>query len=212
MIGFKTKTDEIYWQARMILFMQFINTAIIILLMGAKLDFMPWIGKFFDGSNRDFTFVWYRIIGSIYVSTMIIFSFQGVIEVVVQILKQKLSRAYDQSRLCNQEETPNSNTKCKTVWQYYNLYAGDEFLLETKYAFTSVVVILCFMFGPGMPILFPIGFLTLSINYFVLKYQLAYLYRKPIRYSESINKLLIKNLSWLPTYYSAVGFWVYSNR
>lgn len=76
-IGFKTKTWEVYWHGRIIILVKFVNSAIMILLMGARLDFVPVIGRIFNGTNRDFTYDWFRLIGSIFVTTTMLFSIQG---------------------------------------------------------------------------------------------------------------------------------------
>lgn len=75
--------------------MQMINTIVLILLMGAKLDFIPIINQVFNGSYRDFTYQWYREIGSIYVTTMIILMFQGVIELIIQVIQLRIKKWMD---------------------------------------------------------------------------------------------------------------------
>lgn len=92
------------------------------------------------------------------------------------------------------------------------MYVGQEFLLEYKYPTLGMIVITCFCFGPGTPILFPIGFFALLTTYIYTKYQLAYLCRKPISFNDKINKAFIRNCEILPILYSAFGFWVWSNR
>ena len=69
----------------------------------------------------------------------------------------------------------------------------------------------CFMFGPGIPILFPIGLLALTMMYVVERYKLAVYYRLPPNFSVELNKQCINVLTWAPILYSSIGFWMYSN-
>lgn len=62
------------------------NTIVIQVLMGAKLDFMGSIGKRFNGKYRDFNHDWFIKIGSIFVTTMIANIFNPFIDLTIQIL------------------------------------------------------------------------------------------------------------------------------
>jgi hypothetical protein len=67
------------------------------------------------------------------------------------------------------------------------------------------------MFGPGIPVLFPLGLLALINVYIVEKISVAYIYRKPANYSQKINKECVAFLRLAPILYTAFGFWFYSN-
>lgn len=99
-IGFTTKTMMVFYERKIILAMQFMNSIVIILLMGAKLDFMPLIGKLFMGDYRDFTEKWYRVIGSIFVTTTIFFIFGPIIEIIVNYALEKWYFFRDQGICC----------------------------------------------------------------------------------------------------------------
>jgi len=100
-IGFKTKTQEISYQKIWIQTMQFMNSVVLIVLMGAKLDFIPVVGNIFDGSHRDFTACWYDKIGSIFVVTMAIYIINPFIELIVTLMTQKIFLWYDQGKFFN---------------------------------------------------------------------------------------------------------------
>lgn len=68
------------------------------------------------------------------------------------------------------------------------------------------------MFGPGIPVLFIIGFLAINVLYLVERYSLAYYNRAPPKFDSSLNKVIVRDLHWPPLLYSAFGFWMYSNR
>lgn len=71
------------------------------------------------------------------------------------------------------------NTRCKTMQAFEDIYAGPEFTLCYKYSYIMVVVYVTFLFGPGLPILFPIAYLSLLGLYIVERLMMAYSYRKP---------------------------------
>ena len=78
-------------------------------------------------------------------------------------------------------------TKCDSVSKYYNLYAGPEYKIHYKLAAIQNIIAITFMFGSGMPILFPIGTLALFILYYVERFSIAKLYRKPPNYGLNIS-------------------------
>ena len=76
----------------------------------------------------------------------------------------------------NLQEFPDK-TKCNSVAKYYNLYAGPEYRIHYKLAAIQNIVAATFMFGAGMPILFPIGAFAFFILYYVERFTIAKFYR-----------------------------------
>jgi hypothetical protein len=72
-------------------------------------------------------------------------------------------------------------------------------------------VYLTMMFGPAMPILFPICAATLMVLYILEIGMLHYVYRVPPAYDEKLNNRVLKNLAFAPILMLATGFWMYSN-
>ena len=67
------------------------------------------------------------------------------------------------------------------------------------------------MFGPGIPILFPMGLIALSITYYTELFAMAYYYRLPPNYDDDLNYQMIRDLLWSPLLYAGIGFWMYTN-
>lgn len=103
-------------------------------------------------------------------------------------------------------------SKKKTMWQYFNSELGNEFLIENDLFKLGNVLLITFMFGPGIPILFPLALIYVNVNSLCLRYKLAYQCRKPISYSNDNNELFIKFCAFMPVLYSCFGLWMYSNR
>ena len=68
------------------------------------------------------------------------------------------------------------------------------------------------MYGPGIPILFPIGLVALSVLYLVERYSVAKYYRMPPNFSDMLNRSCLDAVMWGPFFYACLGFWMYSNR
>ena len=59
--------------------------------------------------------------------------------------------------------------------------------MHFKYSTLLNVIFVTFMYGLGMPILFPIAFLSCFVLYFVEKTMLYYGYRVPPMYDERLS-------------------------
>jgi hypothetical protein len=57
------------------------------------------------------------------------------------------------------------NTKKDVIIDYVDLYSGPEYVIHYKYSFILNVVFMSFMFGAGLPILFPLALLSLVVLY-----------------------------------------------
>ena len=68
-------------------------------------------------------------------------------------------------------------TNTRTISEYFELYAGPEFEVYSKYSDLETTCCICFLFGPGIPVLFPLGLMSITVVYILDKYGLAKLYR-----------------------------------
>lgn len=104
------------------------------------------------------------------------------------------------------------NSPAKTMWQYFNSELGMPWFFETNLYKLGNVLLIAFMFGPGMPIMFPLALLYVIINESALRYMLAYQCRNPFNYSMEMNKSFIRYCAFMPVIYASFGIWMYSNR
>lgn len=105
----------------------------------------------------------------------------------------------------------NNQTHAKTADAYIELYAGPVYSIHYKYSFIMNIVWITFLFGAGMPILFPIATCSLIVLYYMERLLLAYSYRKPPMFDQTLNRLAIKLLLFAPLLYFSFGFWMYNN-
>ena len=74
---------------------------------------------------------------------------------------------------------------------------------------------ICFvtmLYGPGIPVLFPIGLVALIVLYLIERYSVAKYYRMPPNFSDALNRSCLDAVLWAPFLYACLGFWMYSNR
>lgn len=82
LLNFKKKSSEAISNFIYLLSVTSFTSIFVILLLGAKLDFVPFFGQYLkDGKNRDFTWEWYIEIGSFFIYRMILLTIAPIIEV-----------------------------------------------------------------------------------------------------------------------------------
>ena len=83
-MDFKTKSQEktvIFWVS---FFFTAFTSIFYLLLLGAKLDFMPLIGSYFTkGKNRDFTWHWFFELGSVYINRMVMLVISPILNSII---------------------------------------------------------------------------------------------------------------------------------
>ena len=160
--------------------MTFFNKSILILLLNANFEWGEFI---FNGEYSDYNEKWFKTNGKVIVNFMIIQTFMPLVNVSITILITRVKRMWDQCRCCPSRYPENTETKTRTITQYYDLYSGPEYDIHYKYSELENICFLSFMYGPGIPILFPIGLLCIGVFYLVERLSLGWLYRKPRHYS-----------------------------
>lgn len=74
------------------------------------------------------------------------------------------------------------------------MYSGPTYLMHFKYSTVLNVSFVTFMYGFGIPLLFPIAVLALTILYCVEVSCLFYCYRMPPMYDEQLGRKVLKIL------------------
>jgi hypothetical protein len=67
-------------------------------------------------------------------------------------------------------------THCNTIGDFASLYSGPEFQAHWKYSNILKIVMVTFLYGPIMPILFPIALVSIAIQYYIEKLMIHYSY------------------------------------
>ena len=84
-------------------------------------------------------------------------------------------------------------TKSTSVQGYISVYQGPLYYMYYKYSSILTITYITFMYGFGMPVLFPIAALSFLVLYIVERLMLFYGYVVPPMYDERLsNRVLLK--------------------
>jgi hypothetical protein len=103
-----------------------------------------------------------------------VFNFQlPLIMYVITLSKRIFNRIKDRG-LGAYISGDNTKTKKKSIQGYIDLYCGPPFPIHFKYSLMMMITYVTFMYGSGMPILFPIALTTFIITYCLERILVAY--------------------------------------
>ncbi|CAI2368472.1 unnamed protein product [Moneuplotes crassus] len=200
------KTDLVISNTFKMFFVQFFNTAIIILIVNANIKFMPSWSPIFNGEYKDFTTDWYRQIGVSIILTMLFGIFSPHLANSMFWIAGAFFRWKDRYFTCNKKRT-------KQLFQadYEQMYMGPELLFEYRYSTMLTTVYVSLMFGTGMPILYSIAFFAFFMSYWVDKWTLLRIYQTPPRYDKDLNKTVREWINLAVILHFLFSFWMFSN-
>jgi len=84
--------------------------------------------------------------------------------------------------------------------------------MHYKYSSILNVTFVTFMYGLGIPILFPIAFVFFCFLYILERLLITYYYKRPPMYDEKLIKRALEILQWAPVLMAAFGYWIMSNK
>jgi hypothetical protein len=162
---------------------------------------------FFRGNDSDFNQNWYTSMGDTIVGSM---KFNIWFPVAMEFGYWGMRLAY---RLRDYLKAPEGfNTSSQSIQQYINLYAGPQYFMHYKYSSIMNIVFITFMFGPGLPLLFPIAAASLAVFFCLEKYMLYYVFKQPPAYDEKLNNSVLTNLQFAPFFLLGFGYWMLTNQ
>jgi hypothetical protein len=212
-VGYHTNTAEISAIMVTIYVATFFNTGILLLLADANLSqvkMLSWLPGF-KGPFPDLTEEWYIVIAPSLILTMVLNAIAPWISVCSGLASQAVFRGLDQgfsTYLCCK---PDKTTKCKTIQEYVNLYAGPQHVMSYKYSALLTTVCVTFMYGVALPELFPIAAFTYFNYYVVEKFLITYWYQRPPVYDDKLNKTALELMGAAPILMLFFGYWCLGN-
>lgn len=184
---------------------QFLNTAVILLVVNTRFSQLP-IVEFLNGVYNDFIPEWYFNVGTTLLITMFINMFSLPIINFIFLALKKCIQCCD--RRCKSDR---SITKKKEQSKYEALYTGPEFLIEIRYAQILNLLFVCLLYGSGLPFLYIITFVNLLIIYWLDKCYLLRICKLPKNYDEKLEEG-IRNFLWIfLLVHITFAIWVYGN-
>lgn len=208
-MGLDTESSQTQRVTKGVFVVQFFNTALLLLLCSSNLQEQGTIvGAIFSGSLPDFNADWFNEIGYNLAYAMAFNMFWPVMEFFAFWGMRYGFRMLDRGvTSCNEYKT-----KKTTLQPYIELYSGPVFFIHYKYSFILNVVFVTFMYGMGIPVLFPIAAGSFLVLYAIEKAMIYYSYRQPPMYDDKLNTQVLALLTWAPLLMMSFGYWMMSNK
>lgn len=180
---------------------QFLNTAIIVLLVNAALGLsnVPVVNQLLKGTYSDFQRGWYPTVGMAITTTMLI----NVLTPQLILFLQMFVIAPLRRRL--------QSSSVRTQEQMNRLYAGPAFDISQRYPMILNSVFVTMAFCGGSPILLFIASITAAATYWFDKLSIIHLYSVTTAYDEDLGETAISVLPWSLVLHLAVSTWMYGN-
>ena len=131
-----------------------------------------------------------------------------ILEALVFLGIRILKRCIDQKTPCPCNK---QNTRATTIQKFEAIYSGPLFFVHYRLSGLINLVFITFLFGPGMPLMFPIATAGLCWNLFTERLRMAYSYTKPPMYDASLTQKTLNTLGYAPILYFIMSIWLFSN-
>jgi hypothetical protein len=177
----------------------FINTAILLLVINGKLRF--FFGRL-NGHNQvassDYDEMWYATTGIAVANVMITNMIVPQIPYVLAPIVKFLNREFTGAGL--------TQLHLDEVWE------ADPFQIEQRCAQVLFTLACTLTFSAGLPILLPIGFVALTLSYWLDKYLLLRYFKRPTLVEGELGKQLLRTMPILVMLHAANAAWIMSYR
>lgn len=204
-IGYQTETERLEKTTMLTFYVLFLNTAILLLMVNANMEAQP-ITLGLNGAMSDFSSNWFRLVGNIFRSTMVFNAYYPILEFVLYFAMRLVYRMMDSCRLDKYE------TKTKTIKAYLDIKLGPQYLMHFKYSSVLNIVFVTFMYGFGIPELFPIAAVSFIIIYILEQASFYYSYKAPPMYDERLSQSVLSHLMWAPAFGLCFAYWMASSN
>jgi hypothetical protein len=186
-----------------IFFAQFVNTALIVLVVQAKMPEgqsppLPGAG-ILEGEYEEFTSSWYTVVGVAVSLNMLFNIFVPHVGPLAKIwivhpLKLKILRL---------------SGALSTQSQMNGLYETPHFALEQRYPEILNTIFVTMFYCSGQPILLPFCAMAMFTGYWVDKLMLLKFYRRPPQYSSALAVQMRGLLPWALLMHLGIAVWMY---
>ncbi|RLN84298.1 hypothetical protein BBJ28_00007260 [Nothophytophthora sp. Chile5] len=180
---------------------QFLNTAIIVLVVNAALSLssVPVAGELFRGKFADFQRDWYPTVGMGITMTMLINAVVPQLLLLLQLcVLNPLQRCLTRRHI-------------RTQAKMNQLYAGPTFDLAVRYPMVLNSVCVTFIFCGGSPVLLFIAALACAGIFWLDKLALVWQYNVKTAYDEELGETVLGLLPWTLVAHLAFSSWMYGN-
>lgn len=179
---------------------QFINTAVLILIVNAPIEkYVKIIPTGQTGKYDDFNPQWYQYVGSSLVTTMIINCFTPHIYSILRIIKWRWNMK-------------NAENKAESQRDLNSIFVGPSADYSLRHAQLFNVVFVCYVFSTGMPLMPFVALCSILISYWMDKFFFIHLFRRPPAYGNGVTRIMTAYLPVALILHLSVGSWMLSNN
>ena len=208
-IAYDTETIRLSKTTSVTFWVQFFNSGILLLLINANLSEQPFSFWLTGGSMGDFTSNWFRTVGNVLIGAMFFNLYYPLLEAFAYYGLRAFGRCRDRGWSCS---GTGKTTKKTSIQAYLDCYSGQIYFMHYKYSSIMTIVFITFMYGFGMPILFPIACGSFIVLYMVEKSLLFYGYRLPPMYDERLSQDVLNKIQFAPVLYLVFGYWMAASQ
>ncbi|CAD8090541.1 unnamed protein product [Paramecium sonneborni] len=205
----RSKSKQLSSRLLKVFIVQYINTALVILIINIKFtselnlsSFSVWLNGKFDDINVQ----WFNQVGTTILLTMVIYIIGPLINIMISSLIRCFKKCFDQ---CGLDE--GQFTKKLTQQDLNEYYTGSDFNVELKYSQILTVICVNFLYSSGMPLLYLTTALFLFITFCSDKYYLLHFCKIPPKVDDSIAKLVRQILKLLLIWHTIFSIWIYGS-
>jgi len=184
---------------------QFLNTGVIILIVNGKFS-RRQVDNFLEGFYTDLTSDWFLNVGTILLMTMIINIVNLPIINLLFYFVGAMRRCFDRSCTCDHKTTSK-----ETQEDWVKLYTGPEFLVDFRYAQILTIIFICFLYAPGIPILYLTSFLNLLVIYWMDKFLVLRICKLSKTFDDTMENVVRKTLFFALFFHLISAVWTYGN-
>ena len=179
-----------------------------LLIVNAGMKDNPVTYGVVGSSLRDFNRTWFKIVGNTIVGTLLLNVIMPILESVFYKFLKVCYRAMD--RGCCQKDKYVTNMT--SIAEYIDLYSGIDFEMQDGFNAFLIIVFVTFMFGFGIPLMFPIATVAMYVLSCTEEYNLYYFYRQPPMYDDTITQKILALMRLAPFCYFITAYWMLSNQ
>lgn len=208
-VGYPTESEQTSMITDWVFATQFLNTAFLLLAANANMaEQGPILGFIFKGTIPDFDDKWFNDVGYSMMYAMEFNIYWPLLEFVCYWGMRFGFRLLDRGLTsCDTYQT-----KCTTLQQYVELYSGPVYFIHYKYSSILNIAFVTFMYGLGIPVMYPIAVAQFFILYLVEKLMIYYSYRQPPMYDNKLNDRVLGLMTYAPLFMLTFGYWMVSNK
>ena len=189
--------------------MQFFNTGLLLMFVNMRVDgFKSLLPDFpvFTGDYADFTPKWFSKVGAIILSSMLLSVFTPHISIAIHAFFKMIRKCFDSG--CDGGKT---RTKKVLKKDYIQLYQGEQFPIDFRFAEIFVNTFIALFYSSGMPILYFFTFLHLFLCFWIDKLLILRYYRKPADFDLKVAKFYLHIAVFGIIFHCLFAIWVFGN-